>query len=50
MDGLQRAEQVVLDDVGHEAFIEDPDATFAALTTFLADRAEQPRRPACVLA
>jgi len=37
MDGLQRAEQVVLDDVGHEAFIEDPDATFTALTTFLAD-------------
>ena len=37
MDGLQRAEQVVLDDVGHEPFIEDPEATFAALEAFLVD-------------
>jgi len=33
-DGLPYAEQVVLDDVGHEPFIEEPDATFAAITTF----------------
>jgi proline iminopeptidase len=36
MDGLQRVEQVVLDDVGHEPFIEEPRPTFAALTTFRA--------------
>ena len=33
-DGLPYAEQVVLDDVGHEPFVEEPDATFAAITTF----------------
>jgi pimeloyl-ACP methyl ester carboxylesterase len=33
--GLPNCETLVLDDVGHEPFIEAPDETFAALRTFL---------------